>query len=388
MSVGGVTVGAMALIIVLSVFNGFETLVISLFNSFNPDLEIKVKKGKTFSMSTFPAEEVIKLAGVKALTEVVEENALLKYRNNQFLATVKGVSDNIVNTSGLDTMLIEGRFTLHEMDQPRIILGAGVAYYLNASLNDLLYPITVYLPRREANIGASIEKAFNSENIFPSAVFSIQQDFDTKYTIVPIEFARELLDYEDEVTSIELSLNKSANVEKVKKEIVQLIGNDYEVRNRFEQQVLLYRIMKSEKWSIFLILSFILVIAAFNVISSLTMLILDKKDDVRTLHNLGATDQLIKRIFMLEGMMISIGGAVLGLILGGFISWLQQEFGLISLGDGSGSFVVDAYPVKLLAKDFLIVFLVVLAIGFLVAWYPVKQISKKYLSPKSDYTKQ
>jgi len=381
-------VGAMALIIVLSVFNGFETLVISLFNSFNPDLEIKVKKGKTFSMSTFPAEEVIKLAGVKALTEVVEENALLKYRNNQFLATVKGVSDNIVNTSGLDTMLIEGRFTLHEMDQPRIILGAGVAYYLNASLNDLLYPITVYLPRREANIGASIEKAFNSENIFPSAVFSIQQDFDTKYTIVPIEFARELLDYEDEVTSIELSLNKSANVEKVKKEIIQLIGNDYEVRNRFEQQVLLYRIMKSEKWSIFLILSFILVIAAFNVISSLTMLILDKKDDVRTLHNLGATDQLIKRIFMLEGMMISIGGAVLGLILGGFISWLQQEFGLISLGDGSGSFVVDAYPVKLLAKDFLIVFLVVLAIGFLVAWYPVKQISKKYLSPKSDYTKQ
>ena len=318
----------------------------------------------------------------------MEENALLKYRNNQFLATVKGVSDNIVNTSGLDTMLIEGRFTLHEMDQPRIILGAGVAYYLNASLNDLLYPITVYLPRREANIGASIEKAFNSENIFPSAVFSIQQDFDTKYTIVPIEFARELLDYEDEVTSIELSLNKSANVEKVKKEIIQLIGNDYEVRNRFEQQVLLYRIMKSEKWSIFLILSFILVIAAFNVISSLTMLILDKKDDVRTLHNLGATDQLIKRIFMLEGMMISIGGAVLGLILGGFISWLQQEFGLISLGDGSGSFVVDAYPVKLLAKDFLIVFLVVLAIGFLVAWYPVKQISKKYLSPKSDYTKQ
>lgn len=380
--------GAMALIIVLSVFNGFETLVISLFNSFNPDLEIKVKKGKTFSMSTFPAEEVIKLAGVKALTEVVEENALLKYRNNQFLATVKGVSDNIVNTSGLDTMLIEGRFTLHEMDQPRIILGAGVAYYLNASLNDLLYPITVYLPRREANIGASIEKAFNSENIFPSAVFSIQQDFDTKYTIVPIEFARELLDYEDEVTSIELSLNKSANVEKVKKEIIQLIGNDYEVRNRFEQQVLLYRIMKSEKWSIFLILSFILVIAAFNVISSLTMLILDKKDDVRTLHNLGATDQLIKRIFMLEGMMISIGGAVLGLILGGLISWLQQEFGLISLGDGSDSFVVDAYPVKLLAKDFLIVFLVVLAIGFLVAWYPVKQISKKYLSPKSDYTKQ
>jgi len=377
--VGGVTVGTMALIIVLSVFNGFETLIVSLFNSFNPDLVITAKKGKTFSMSTFPAEEVMKIAGVIAITEVVEENALLKYRDNQYLATIKGVSSNITNTSGIDTMLIEGKFTLFELGQPRIVFGAGVSYYLNASLHDLLHPVTVYLPRREGNIGSSLERAFNSQNIFPSAVFSIQQDFDTKYAIVPIEFARELMDYQDEVTSLELAIKKSAKAENVKKEIQSLIGDDFEVKNRFEQQVLLYRIMKSEKWAIFFILTFILIIAAFNVISSLTMLILDKKDDILTLHRLGAGNKLIQRIFMLEGMMISIGGALLGLTFGGLISWVQQQFGLISLGGGSGAFVIDAYPVQLQTNDFVVVFFTVIAIGFFVAWYPVQQISKKYL---------
>lgn len=376
---GGVTVGTMALIIVLSVFNGFETLIVSLFNSFNPDLVITAKKGKTFSMSTFPAEEVMKIAGVIAITEVVEENALLKYRDNQYLATIKGVSSNITNTSGIDTMLIEGKFTLFELGQPRIVFGAGVSYYLNASLHDLLHPVTVYLPRREGNIGSSLERAFNSQNIFPSAVFSIQQDFDTKYAIVPIEFARELMDYQDEVTSLELAIKKSAKAENVKKEIQSLIGDDFEVKNRFEQQVLLYRIMKSEKWAIFFILTFILIIAAFNVISSLTMLILDKKDDILTLHRLGAGNKLIQRIFMLEGMMISIGGALLGLTFGGLISWVQQQFGLISLGGGSGAFVIDAYPVQLQTNDFVVVFFTVIAIGFFVAWYPVQQISKKYL---------
>lgn len=381
-SVGGVTVGTMALIIVLSVFNGFETLIVSLFNSFNPDLVITAKKGKTFTISTFPAEEVMKIAGVVAITEVVEENALLKYRDNQYLATIKGVSSNIINTSGIDTMLIDGKFNLYEMDQPRIILGAGVSYYLNASLNDLLHPITVYLPKREGNIGSSLERAFNSQNIFPSAVFSIQQDFDTKYAFVPIDFARKLMDYQDEVTSLELAIDKSAKADNVKKDIQRLIGADFEIKNRFEQQALLYRIMKSEKWAIFFILTFILIIAAFNVISSLTMLILDKKDDVLTLHRLGASNKLIKRIFMLEGMMISIGGALLGLTFGGIISWMQQQFGLISLGGGSGAFVIDAYPVQLRANDFAVVFVTVIAIGFFVAWYPVQQISKKYLPQK------
>lgn len=378
-SVAGVTVGAMALIIVLSVFNGFETLIVSLFNSFNPDLVITAKKGKTFTMSTFPAEEVMALSGVFAMTEVVEENALLKYRNNQYLVTIKGVSEDIVKTSGLDSMIVEGSFKLHEYGQPRMIMGAGVAYYLSASLHDQLNPVTVYLPRREGPIGMSLERAFNSRNLFPSGVFSIQQDFDTKYAIVPIEFARELMEYNDEVTALEFGISAGFKVERVKQEIKKIVGDEFEVKNRFEQQVMLYKIMKSEKWAIFFILTFILIIAAFNVISSLTMLILDKKDDIAVLHSLGANNKMIRQIFMLEGMMISIGGALFGLLFGGMIAWVQQQFGLISLGGGTGAFVITAYPVELQWGDFFIVFATVIAIGFVVAWYPVRQISKKHL---------
>lgn len=381
-SVLGVTVGTMALIIVLSVFNGFESLIVSLFNSFNPDLEITVKRGKTFSLGNFPSDEIRNMPGVYAMTEVVEENALLKYRNNQYLATVKGVSDDIVISSGLDTMLIEGSFKLQEKGMPRMIMGSGVAYYLNASLHDLLNPITVYLPRREGAVGMSLERAFNSRNIFPSAVFSIQQDFDTKYAIVPIAFARGLLDYTDEVTSIELAVQEGFRVEKIKQEIEKIVGDDFVVKNRFEQQVMLYRIMKSEKWAIFFILTFILIIAAFNVVSSLTMLILDKKADIAILHSMGASNRLIKRIFLVEGIMISVGGALLGLFFGGLISWAQQQFGFITLGSQAGAFVVSAYPVELKWGDFFVVFFTVIAIGLAVAWYPVRQISRKYLEQK------
>jgi lipoprotein-releasing system permease protein len=381
-SLAGVTVGTMALIIVLSVFNGFEGLITSLFNSFNPDLAITTEKGKTFDYETFPYEKLQSLPGVLVLTQVVEENALFKYRNKQYIATIKGVSDEFEEMSGLDTMLIAGKFLLREQGQPRLILGAGVSYFLGASLNDLLNPVMVYVPRREGRFGANIEQAFNSKGIFPSAIFSIQQDFDTKYAVMPIETARSLLDYTNEVTSVEVGLAPGASIKKVKEEIKNIIGSNFVVKDRFEQQALLYRVMQSEKWAIFLILTFILIIATFNVISSLTMLILDKKKDVAVLHSMGASNRLIRRIFWLEGIMISIGGALLGLLLGGLISWLQQTFGLISLGGGSGTFVVDAYPVAIKAVDFLLVFATVIVLGLLAAWYPVRNISSKYLIHK------
>lgn len=372
----------MALIIVLSVFNGFESLIISLFNSFNPDLAVTVVKGKTFDMKDFPADEIESIPGVLLMTEVVEENALLRYRDKQFIATIKGVDKNFEAMSGLDTMLIDGEFSLHRRGRPRMILGAGVAYYLNASLLDKLNPVTVYVPRREGSIGLNIERAFNSRNIFPSAVFSIQQDFDTKYAVVPIEFARELLDYDSQVTSVEIGTAPGSDVDRIKEQVSDILGENFEVKNRFEQQALLYKVMQSEKWAIFLILTFILIIATFNVIGSLTMLILDKKKDIAVLHSMGAGNRLIRRIFMFEGIMISIGGALLGLLLGGIISWLQQTYGLIGLGGGSGTFVVDAYPVKIRLLDFVVVFATVVIIGLLSAWYPVRQISKKYLRQK------
>lgn len=372
----------MALIIVLSVFNGFESLITSLFNSFNPDLAITATKGKTFHYNDFPADAIKDIPGVYVITEVVEENALMKYRNKQYIATIKGVSEDFERMTGLDTMLIQGEFILQSGNMPKMIMGAGVAYYLNASLLDLLNPISVYVPRREGKMSMNIEKAFNSKNIFPSAIFSIQQDFDIKYTVVPIEFARELLDYTDEVTAVEVGLEAGADTENVKEKIREILGPEYLVKNRFEQQALLYKIMKSEKWAIFLILTFILIIATFNVIGSLTMLILDKKKDIAVLHSMGATNKLIRRIFMMEGVMISIGGALTGLILGAVISWLQQQFGFIPLGSGSGTFVVDSYPVQLQLNDFVYVFVTVITIGFIAAWYPVRQISKKYLHQK------
>ncbi len=378
----GVTVGTMALIIVLSVFNGFEQLIVSLFNSFNPDLVITTKKGKTFHFDDFPSSEIKSIPGVYVLTQVVEENALLKYRDKQYIATIKGVSDEFESMTGLDTMLIEGTFNLTERGHPRMIMGAGVSYYLGANPKDILNPITVYLPRREGKMSASVDQVFKSKPIFPSAIFSIQQDFDTKYAVIPIAFARDLLDYTDEVTAVELGVEPGFDVDKIKKSIKEVLGSNYVVKNRFEQQELLYKIMQSEKWAIFLILTFILIIATFNVISSLTMLILDKKKDIAILHSMGANNQLIKRIFLLEGTMISIGGAMLGLILGGLISLLQQEFGIISLGGGGGTFVVDAYPVQIQLLDFAIVFATVIILGLIAAWYPVKQISSKYLLQK------
>jgi len=372
----------MALIIVLSVFNGFESLITSLFNTFNPDLSITVAKGKTFHYTTFPADSIREIPGVYVMTQVVEENALLKYRNKQYIATIKGVSDDFEQMSGLDTMLIDGEFVLHSGNIPKMVMGAGVAYFLNAGLHDLLNPVSVYVPRRKGKMSMNIEKAFNIKKIFPSGVFSIQQDFDTKYTIVPINFARQLLDYTDEVTAVEIGLRPGTDTDAIKEKIKNLLGPDYLVKNRFEQQALLYKVMKSEKWAIYLILTFILIIATFNVIGSLTMLILDKKKDIAVLYSMGATNQLIRRIFMSEGIMISIGGALTGLMLGGVVSILQQKFGFISLGSDTGTFVVDAYPVQLKLKDFVAVFVTVVTIGFAAAWYPVKQISGKYLHQK------
>jgi len=381
-SVVGVTVGTMALVIVLSVFNGFESLIVSLFNSFNPALSISVKEGKTFHFDEFPADSIKNIPGVFVMTRVIEENALLKYRNKQYIATIKGVSPEFEVMSGLDTMLIDGTFQLKSENQSHIILGAGVAYYLHASIADPLNPVTVFVPRREGNIGTSMEKAFNSRNIFPSAIFSIQQDFDIKYAVVPIDFARELLEYDDEVTAVELGLSAGADQNKIQREIKRILGEKYDIKNRFEQQVLLYKIMKSEKWAIFFILTFILIIATFNVIGSLTMLILEKKKDIAILHSMGASKQLIKRIFLFEGIMISIGGALTGLILGGIISWLQQQFGFISLGSGTGTFVIDAYPVQIKLTDFIMVFVTVVSIGLIAAWYPVNQLSKKHIDHK------
>lgn len=373
----------MALIIVLSVFNGFESLVISLFNSFNPEMQITQKVGKTFHANAIPVESIKKLPGVLYYNNVLEDVALLKHGDKQNIATVKGVEADFRKMSGLDTLLVQGKFVLEHLDENFAIVGQGIAYNLNLRLNDYSEPISVYTPRRGISSTLDPSDAFNNLFIYPSAFFGVQQDFDTKYIIVPLRFARELFEYKDEVTSVELGFAKGTDKNDLQERIQKLCGNKFVVKNRFQQQELLYKIMKSEKWAIFLILSFILLIATFNVIGTLTMLILEKRKDVSILWSMGAESKSIRTIFLYEGMLISLIGAGLGLFLGGVICWLQQSFGLVQI-QSEGAFVVEAYPVDMQFLDFVYVFVTVYCIGFLSTWFPVRQVSKKYLNNKFD----
>ena len=373
-------IGTMALIIVLSVFNGFEKLVTSLFNSFNPDLQITIAEGKTFNADSLTEERIKKAPGVRYLTEVIEENALIRYKDKQYIVTMKGVSSDFPRMSGIDTMISAGKFLLQDGNKNYCVMGYGVAYYLGANLDDYTNPLRIYIPKRTASFSGVPEEAFNSDIIFPSGFFSIQDEFDSKYIILPLRFVKNLLGYNKEITSLELGLAKGDNPAEIQKEVKKIMGNGWLVKNRFQQQELLYKIMKSEKWAIFMILSFILFIATFNVIGSLSMLILDKKKDIAVLQSMGAMQSLIKKIFLLEGMLISFSGALAGLVLGGIICKLQQVFGLIRLGSAGSSFVVSFYPVHMQATDFILVFLIVISIGLLAVWYPVYNIRKMNIS--------
>jgi len=376
-SVVGVSIGTMALIVVLSVFNGFDSLVHSLFNSFDPDLKITIKEGKRFSSDLPSIEELKNTEGVLYLSEVVEENALLKYGKKQYIATIKGVSEDFLKMSGIDTMIIEGNFSLKQGKNEYAVVGQGIAIKLNIGLN-FVNPIVVYVPKREGRVSMNPEKAFNRRYIFPSGIFAIQQDFDSRYMIVPIEFARELLDFTTEVSALEIKIDPAYDSDDVQARIKEIMGESYDVKNRFEQEELLYKIMKTEKWAIFFILTFILVVASFNVIGSLTMLIIEKKKDISILRSMGAEIKRIRNIFLIEGWLISVLGAITGLTIGVLIIWLQKEFGLIKL-QGSGSFVIDTYPVEIVLFDFILVFITVIGIGYLAAWYPVRYITRKYV---------
>lgn len=380
-SVAGITMGTMALVIVLSVFNGFENLVVTLFNSFNPDIRITVLQGKTFDSAIFPTEEIKKIPGVAYYTEVIEENALLKYKDKQYVVAIKGVSSEFDKTSNIREMMTEGDYALQSGNNDFALVGQGVAWSLGLALNDYENPLTVYVPRRNARQSLDPSEAFNSLTIQPAGVFSIQQDFDIKYVIVPLRFCRQLLDYKTQLSAVEVGIEKGADQKRVQAEIQRVAGDAFAVKNRFQQEELLYKIMKSEKLAVFIILSFILFIATFNVIGSLSMLILDKKKDIAVLTSLGADERLIRRIFLIEGLLIDLFGGILGLILGGIICWIQQTFGIITI-QTSNTFVMDAYPVKMEAMDFLLVFGIVFVIGLAASWYPVKYISRRYLGEK------
>ena len=373
-SMVGVAVGTAALIIVLSVFNGFESVVKSLFSVFDPDIEITINQGKTFHSNQVNGDQIRALPGVISYTDVVEENALLYYKKQQFLATIKGVDSLYQRNSPIDTLLVTGDMVLQKDSLDFAIPGYGIAYFLNIDMNAPDNFISVYIPKRKGSITGLPQESFTSEIIRPVAIFSVQQDFDDKYMLVPLRFARRLLDYNDEVTGIELRLANGADADRIQEKIATIVGPEFKVQNRFQQQEILYKIMKSEKWAVFLILTFILIVASFNVVGSLTMLILDKQKDIGILRSLGAKDAVIKQIFFFEGLLISLSGAVAGLLLGLLVCYVQLKFGLVKL-QGGGSFIINAYPVKMMLTDFIYVFITIFIIGAAAAWLPVKRIA-------------
>jgi lipoprotein-releasing system permease protein len=376
-SVAGVTVGTMALIIVLSVFNGLETLVRSIFNTFDPDLKITPLTGKTFVPDSSKLILLSSVNGVACYSQCIEENALLKYGEKQYIATIKGVDATYTSINSIDSSMWEGEFILYsDQGRPYAIPGIGIANYLGIRVN-FITPLNIYVPKRSGSVDLNPENAFIRNYIFPSGIFQVEQEYDSKYVFLPIDFARDLLEYKKEVSSLEIKFDVSAQQSAVQKEVTQIFGNDFIVQNKYEQQELFYKVMRSERLAIFFILTLIIIIASFSIIGSLTMLIIEKERDIEILRSLGADNTLIRKIFIFEGWLISIFGAFAGILLGFLICWIQQHYGIIRLH--GESLVMDAYPVVMKIKDFIIVLLTVLIIGFWAAWYPVRFLTKKYL---------
>lgn len=381
-SVCGVALATLALVCTLSVFNGFQDLVTTFFTAFDPQLKITAVRGKVFDGQDKRVLQLKKMPDVEVYSESLEDNVMVQYQGRQAMAVVKGVEDNFDQLTPIDSILFgRGDLLLHDEVVDYAIPGIQLLSTLGSGIR-FLDPLEIYAPRRGAKVNmANPSTALVTGNLFSSGlVFAVNQEkYDASYILTSIDFARRLFQYTTEVSAINLKLKAGADTDAVKKHIQDLLGDDFLVQDRYEQQADTYRIMEIEKLISYLFLTFILMIACFNVIGSLSMLIIDKRDDVVTLRNLGASDRQIVRIFLFEGRMISFFGAFAGVVLGLLLCWLQQEYGLIALGS-SGSFVVDAYPVSVHASDVLLIFITVLLIGFLSVWYPVRFLSKRLLN--------
>ena len=381
-SVVGVAVATMALVIVLSVFNGFHDLVASLFTAFDPQIEVVPAKGKDAPTDDPLLTEIRNLPEVEVATECVEDNALVFYGDKQAMVTIKGVDDNFTKLIRINDLLYgEGEFALRAANLQYGVLGIRLAQQLGTGTRWKGF-MRVFAPNREGQFDISNPASgFVVDSLLsPGVVFSVRQaKYDQRYILTSASFARNLFGMQGMLTALELKLKPNANTDVVKKKIQNIVGSKYKVLDRYEQQEDTFRIMNVETIIAYIFLTFILVVACFNIVGSLSMLIIDKKADVTTLRNLGATDKQIVRIFLFEGRMISALGALLGVGLGLLLCWLQQQYGLVSLGKSEGSFIVNAYPVSVHYIDVFWIFITVIAVGWLSVWYPVRYLSRKLL---------
>lgn len=365
-----------ALIVILSVFNGFDSIIRTMMNKFDPDIKVSPAQGKTFLLDPAVYQQLSSIEGVRAISVNVEETSLFEYDGRQYIATMKGVDSSYARVSQIPECVYQGSYILRDsMRTPYAIVGSGVASNLWIQQNGMR-TIQVYAPLRHEKITMNPDDAFHRALIMPGGVFHIHQDYDDKYVVVPLDFAQRCLNYaENEISFIEIACLSNDCVDDVADKIRSVMGGAFLVKNRYQQQDILFKIMRSEKLSIFVMLSFIIVIASFNIIGALSMLIIDKKNDIQTLSHLGASSAFVKAIFRYTGQLITLLGVVLGMVLGLLVCWLQIEFQFLKFPDGS--FIMDYYPVDVRFMDVLATFAVVVIIGFVASSIPSRKISEQ-----------
>ena len=380
-SVCGVALATLALVCTLSVFNGFHDLISGFFTHFDPDLKVETIKGKTFDPDSSALAAIRTLPGVEVVSLTLEDNAMAKYKGQQTMVTIKGVDDNFQELTHIEEILYGNpEFKLYDAVVDYGILGIQLMYTLGTGF-DPYDPVEVYAPRRDSKVNlANPMSSFHRELLYlPGNVLNINDArYASSYIVTSLDYARRLFDYDAEVSAIEVRLSSKANAAKVKQGIAAIMGDDYMVKNRYEQQAATFKVVEIEKFVTYLFLCFILMVACFNIISSVSMLILDKQANADTLRSLGATDGFVARIFIYEGNLIALLGAVIGLVLGIVLCLLQQEFGLLGLG-GDGQFVVDSYPVRVKFTDLILVLVSVVAVSALSVWLPIKILNKYFL---------
>ena len=376
-SILGISVGSFALIVVLSAFNGLEKVISAMNNRLTPDLQIAAVKGKTIDLTTFPLGQLKDIQGIDYVIPTIIEDALFRANDKQHIGQVKGVGIAYQKINRLNEIVVgSDHLVLSDEEHNFAVPGAGVAWYLGINAYSPYAMVRVYVPKRGNASLMSLENSFNSDVLNVRSVFSTEQEQDEKMVLVPFDWLSELLEYENKASNVELFLASNADINKVKKSVATMIGEDFSVKNQQEQQETLYRIMRSEKWAVYVILTFILILATFNVVGSLSMLMIDKRKDTEILKSIGADKGLIQKIFMNEGLLISVAGGIIGLLLGIILVLLQQQFGFVKFGMG-GNYVVDAYPVLLKFKDVLLIFVTILLVGCTSDFLTVRHAMRK-----------
>ncbi|WP_421977391.1 ABC transporter permease [Roseivirga seohaensis] len=367
-SVIGVAIGTAALIVVLSVFNGLQDFVRSVYNSFDAPLTIQASVGKSFEMTPELRAKVESIEGVNIVTEVIEDNALILFQDQQVVAKIKGVDNNYASVNRLDTFLVRGKMKLKEGDINYAILGTGVAYNLSLRIDVNSYGMQIVYPKKLRPGMPVTNNSITRKSIVPAAIFNIEPVYNESYVFVPLSFAQDLMDYENKRTSIELYLDEGVSINKIKEEVSNSLGNEFEVLDSDELHSSLLKAIKIEKLFAYITLSFIMAIASFNIFFTLSMLAIEKKRDISVLYSFGATAQFIRQIFLKQGSIISLVGSVIGLLAGLALCLLQQKFGLVSMGMQSA--VMNAYPVKLEVTDFIMVGVSIFLITILISYRP------------------